>query len=37
MKHLIRRVVTQVTESGALTHLMPYEARVDARRAARHG
>jgi hypothetical protein len=35
MKDVIRRIVVEVSESGALTHLLPYEARITARRAAR--
>jgi hypothetical protein len=36
MTHYIRRFVSQLTQSGALTHMLPYETRVSARRAARH-
>ena len=32
MKHYLHRIVRQLTESGALTHLLPYEARMSARR-----
>jgi hypothetical protein len=32
MKHYLRRIVSQLTQSGALTHMLPYETRVSARR-----
>jgi hypothetical protein len=32
MKHYIRRIVSQLTESSALTHMLPLEVRVDAKR-----
>ena len=32
MKHYVHRIVSQLTESSALTHMLPFEVRVDAKR-----
>jgi hypothetical protein len=34
---LFRQMVAQLTESGALTHLLPLETRLDAQRSVRQG
>lgn len=33
MHYFIRRIVNELTRSGALTHMLPYETRVSARQS----
>ena len=37
MKNRIARIVAALTTSDALTHMLPYEARLSARQSVRHG
>ena len=37
MKDRIARIVTALSTSGAVTHLLPYEARLSARRSGQDG
>ena len=34
--NILRRIVVQLSESSALTHMLPLETRVDAQRANLH-
>ena len=36
MKNRIARIVAALSTSGAITHMLPYEARRDARRATQN-
>jgi hypothetical protein len=36
VKNFLRQMVAQFTESGAATHLLPFETRLDAQRSIRN-